>query len=201
MRLATIAVGVLLVGSTFLLTRAVYSGEEKPGGGQKGPTPEQMAEMMKLATPGPEHEEMAKYAGNWETECTDCQNPEGPKSKGTVVSKTVLGGRFLLSEYKGEMGGMAFEGLAIEGFDNKKKEWFSIWMDSMGTTHVRSTGGAVKDGVRTMVSESFDCGWGPTSMRLVETRKDADNMSMEMFMKTGSEPEAKSMVMTYKRKK
>ena len=201
MRLGTIVVGALLVGSTFLVTRAVYSGEEKAGGEQKGPTPEQMAEMMKLATPGPEHQEMAKFVGSWDTEMTDCSDPSKPTSKGSMTSRTVLGGRFLLSEYKGEMGGMPFEGLAIEGFDNKKKEWFSVWFDVWSTGNMRSTGGAIKDGVRTLVSETCDWGNGPQSMRMVEHRKDADSWKMEMYMKDASGAETKGAELTAKRKK
>ena len=126
-------------------------------------------------------------------------------------SKLVLGGRFLISDFKGDMAGMPMEGIAIEGFDNQKKEWFSIWMDSMSTGNMRSTGGAAKDGVRTTVSETCDWGMGPTSMRMATRMKDADTMLMEMWHLTPATKDAagkeqpagdtKVMEIVYKRKK
>lgn len=94
-----------------------------------------MEKYMKAATPGPEHQRLAKMAGKWKLQVTSWMAPGAPpmKSEGTAEFTSVLGGRFLQQEVKGDMGGQPFEGRGIEGYDNVTKENFGTWTDSMST--------------------------------------------------------------------
>ena len=94
-----------------------------------------MEKYVKAATPGPEHQRLAKMAGKWKLQVTSWMAPGGPpmKSEGTAEFTSVLGGRYLQQEVKGDMGVQPFEGLGIEGYDNVTKENFGTWTDSMST--------------------------------------------------------------------
>ncbi|HZR11267.1 MAG TPA: DUF1579 domain-containing protein [Myxococcales bacterium] len=110
---------------------------------EKAKTPPQMSaaeqammeKYMKAATPGPEHQKLAKLAGKWSLKVTAWMAPGAPpeKSDGTAEFTSLLGGRYLLQEVKGNMGGQPFEGRGVEGYDNVTKERFATWMDSMST--------------------------------------------------------------------
>src|SRR5262249_52979692 len=78
-----------------------------------------MAEMMKLATPGPYHEMLKKFAGSWKTETKMWMGPGEPQvSEGTAEASMILGGRFLKQEAKGNFMGQPFEGFGLTGYDN-----------------------------------------------------------------------------------
>jgi hypothetical protein len=96
---------------------------------------EMMQKYMQAATPGPEHQKLAKLAGTWKMDVTAWMAPGAPpeKSEGTAEFKAILGGRYLLQEVKGTMGGQPFEGRGTMGFDNVTKERFATWTDSMST--------------------------------------------------------------------
>src|SRR5439155_6493988 len=68
---------------------------------------EMMQKYMQAATPGPEHQRLAKLAGKWKLQFTSWFAPGAPpqKSEGTAEFKTVLGGRYVQQEVKGDMAG------------------------------------------------------------------------------------------------
>ena len=103
------------------------------------------AAMMKAweayATPGTEHAELAKSVGEWDAKVEDLTPGMGNEvSMGTAKSTMIMGGRFLQEEFKGTMMGMPFEGMALTGYDNQQKQYFSTWIDSMGTGIMVSQG-------------------------------------------------------------
>jgi hypothetical protein len=122
-------------------TAAPDASTRAPDAGTKAPPQmsaaeqEMMQKYMKAATPGPEHQKLAKLAGKWKMQLTSWFAPGAPpqKSEGSAEFKTVLGGRYLQQEVKSEMGGQPFEGMGTMGFDNVTKERFATWTDSMST--------------------------------------------------------------------
>jgi hypothetical protein len=94
-----------------------------------------MEKYIKAGTPGPEHQRMAKLAGNWTLQVTEWMAPGGApqKSDATAEFKPLFGGRYLQEEVHGSMGDQAFEGLGIQGFDNVTGEHVATWIDSMST--------------------------------------------------------------------
>ncbi len=109
-------------------------------------SPEQMA-WVEYMTPGWAHEFMAKSAGKWVSETKFWHSPDmKPEvNKGTIESKMILGGRYLESKYTGTAMGQAMNGVGWEGYDNAKKEFVSIWVDSRGTGMAISTGKISED--------------------------------------------------------
>jgi hypothetical protein len=103
---------------------------------------EMMDAMMKAGAPGENHKLLNTFAGNWSCAVKMWHAADAPaeESKGTATSKWIYGGRYLHQEFKGDFGGMPFEGSGVWGYDNVKKQFFTTWIDSMSTGHMLSTG-------------------------------------------------------------
>jgi hypothetical protein len=169
-----------------------------------GMSPEDMAAMEKAGTPGAEHKRLAAGAGHWTYTMTMWMAPgaQPMEATGTMDASTLLGGRYLESTFKGSMMGMPFEGHALDGYDNVKREYFSTWVDNMSTGLMMSTGKCSDPDckVMSMSSEMPDPATGkPTKFREVTTHIDKDNSKFEMFVDPG-QGEFKTMEMLLKRK-
>ena len=58
----------------------------------------------------------------------------------------MLGGRYVLGRFSSTYLGQPMEGLSIDGYDNAKQEYFSLWFDTMGTGFYETHGQASADG-------------------------------------------------------
>src|SRR5262245_27132454 len=75
-----------------------------------------MAEMMKYATPGPQHAQLKAMVGTWDATVKSWMGtPEPTVSKGVMKNEMTLGGRLLESSYKGEWAGAPFDGFGLTG--------------------------------------------------------------------------------------
>jgi hypothetical protein len=94
-----------------------------------------MKAWMTYMTPGPMHDMLAKFNGEWKEEVTFWMKPDAPPSTSisTCLNQMILGNRYQQSNHKGDMGGMPFEGLGYVGYDNAKNLFMSTWIDNMGT--------------------------------------------------------------------
>ena len=84
------------------------------------------APEMAMPKPGPEHAMLMKSVGTWDAKV----HSMGQESKGVQVT-SALGQFFVVDEFKGEFGGMPFAGRGINGYDPIKKQFVSMWADSM----------------------------------------------------------------------
>jgi len=170
-------------------------------GGEEAPAPQQMKEMIrKLATPGPQHAELVKMAGDWTAQGT-AQGEAGPAPMtGKASMKPILGGRFLVQEYDGEMMGERFQGYGVTGFDNHKKEWFTLWLDSMGTSWMSMAGPDPAEDAPLELEGTWDTPMGPIVFRQVLTFANDDEHKVEMWSTMGG-AESKMMELTYTRAK
>ena len=87
-----------------------------------------------MPKPVKEHEWLKQFVGEWESDMEVVMAPGQPpiKGKSSEVARN-LGGFWVVSEGKGEMMGMPFEGNSLMGYDLQKKKYFNAWVDSMGT--------------------------------------------------------------------
>lgn len=146
MNLRTIVFSVALLGAGTFLGSQVFS-QEKHDGHEHGDGMDQaeaMKRWMEVMTPSDIHKEMAKAEGAWGVTCKWWMAPGAPptESKANCKMKMALGGRFLMQEFEGEMMGMPFQGIGYTGYDNFKKKYVSVWMDSFGTAITTSEGTA-----------------------------------------------------------
>lgn len=125
---------------------AQSEGSKKEGSAADSPTMEEaMAAYMKLAEPGEHHAMLNPMAGEWVVETKFRMGPDGewqPSSSEASID-WVLGGRFLKQEVSSppsEFMPVPFEGLGYLGFDNYKKEYVSVWMDTFATMVLVTSG-------------------------------------------------------------
>lgn len=162
---------------------------------------------MEFATPGDMHKMLAKSDGNWTGENTMWMEEGGQPMKSTsqATNKMIYGGRYQMSEHKGDFMGMPFEGMSVTGYDNAKKKFVSSWIDNMGTGIMYMEGewnaanksiefkGKMTDPAR----PGKDC-----NIREIYTFVDDNTQKLEMFgpgSKTGKE--MKTMEILFTRKK
>lgn len=107
------------------------------------PDKEEMLKRVQAAgTPGPGHQALEAFAGNWKAEVKCWMDPDGPPNTSQATSKTqwIFGQRFLEEEFHGEMMGKPFTGRCLLGFDNTKQKFSCVWIDDMSTSIFTSEG-------------------------------------------------------------
>ena len=172
-------------------TAGAKSGD-KPG--DKGPgqmSPEdqkKMAEMyMKAAQPGEEHKKLAEMAGDWDANVTMYEGPAPTKSAGKMHAEVIMGGRYLMMKFEGNMampgaGSMQFHGMGISGYDNGKKMYVNTWIDDMGTGILIAEGTASPDGkVITLRGQHVDPAGRQRNYRWVTTIESDDRYTFDWF--------------------
>jgi hypothetical protein len=147
--------------------------------------------------PGPEHELLKKFAGDWD--CT--VSFQGQESKATAKSRMILGGFWMVEDFKGEFFGAPFAGRGTTGYDPAKKKYVSTWIDSMTPTLLLMEGNFDKD--HKTFRETGE-GGGPDGkkqkMKNVYEFKDDNTIVFTMYMVAdGKDQEA--FKITYHRKK
>jgi hypothetical protein len=199
------AIGVSMLTALVLVLGGTWASAQQAG--QKEMTAEQKAMMEKwqqVATPAEGHKKLEPMAGEWTVKATMHETPDQPPtvSNGTATNEWVLGGRFLKQTFHGEFNGMPFEGVGFTGYDNYKKKYIGVWMDSMGTMMMTLVGSVDASGkVFTMTSEVDDFMTGKAMKTREVTRiVDANHHTFEMYGPDPKGKEFKMMEMTYTRK-
>jgi hypothetical protein len=192
--------GGAVIGLLVAVT-VVRSDDKQP---QHEMTPEQQKEMeawQKAGAVGPEHERFAKMAGKWKAEVKFWHAPGEPEtSYGTADFKTILGGRYLEETFHGEAMGQPFEGRGITGYDNIKKKYVSLWLDTMSTSVMTSEG--KWDSAAKGIASTGECTDpnGVTSKTRSQCREESDGKHVFEMYKTGADgKEMKVMEVTYTR--
>jgi hypothetical protein len=155
------------------------------------------AMMMQLMTPGAPHKDLARMEGKWTATIT--MYMEGAQtSEGSYEGEMVLGGRYLLGRYKNTYMGQPYEGLSLDGYDNGKQQYFSMWLDSLGTGYYLAHGTASADGK--VVSHQGTMSIGPMEIpsRSETVYMDKDTVKFTMWQSMGGQ-ESKAMEAVYKR--
>ena len=184
---------------------AQEKGQDKPPAGMPSMDSPEMQAMMKAMSPGPEHQKLARMAGDWTFTNKTWMDPSAPPTEGsgTMHAEMILGGRYVHSVWKGNFMGMPFEGHGTDGYDNVTKKHVSFWVDNMSTGVMQMTGTCEQDGkVCTSTSEAMmDPMTGKmTSFRSVVTWTSDKSFTMEMYAKPEGGTEMKGMEMTVTRK-
>ena len=165
-----------------------------------------MAQWAKYATPGPHHQEMAKMVGKWTATVKTWMAPGTPpmESQGMGEFTMVLGGRYLIQDFKSQMMGQPFEGMGISAYDNFRGRYVDVWVDNMSTGMMISYGTADSTGkVFTYKGKMDDVmsGKKDVPIRTVMRIIDNDTQMMEMYGPDQTGKEYKTMEMVYKRQK
>lgn len=162
------------------------------------------AGMPPLPQPGAEHAILKADEGTWEA-TVEILAPPGapapPPSKGTETN-TLLGGMWLVTDFKADMMGAPFAGHGIAGWDSVKKKYVSVWTDTMSPAIM--TGESTYDAAKKTMTgymEGPDMSGKIAKMKAVSEWKDADTRVFTMYNPGPEGKEVPSMRITYKRKK
>ncbi len=148
---------------------------------------------------GPEHKLLRGTVGTWD--CKIIMEGAPGESVGTSVSKMDLGGLWLVTEFEGDFGGLKFQGRGLDGYDQAKKKYVGIWVDSM------STGPVIMEGDYDAAKKTLTLtgeGPGPAGERVkyknITTHTDKDHQTFKMYSVEGDQ-ETLTMTIEYSRKK
>jgi len=122
--------------------------EEKAKAAQEMSPEAMMAEYMKYANPGPQHEALKPLVGSWKTVTKAWMAPgqEPQVTEGTSEATLILGGRFIKEEFHSTFMNAPFQGFGITGYDLTKGAYVGSWTDTMGTGIMNMTGEADSSG-------------------------------------------------------
>jgi hypothetical protein len=150
--------------------------------------------------PGPEHEILGRDVGVWDATIEMTFPGAPPMTMNGVETNTLMGGRWLVSQYESDMMGQPFEGRGITGWDPEKKVYFGVWVDTMSAdmTHAEST---YDSETKTMTGwmEMPDPMGGKTRAKTEATWPDEDTRIVKVFAPDGG-PEP-FMTFTYEKRK
>jgi hypothetical protein len=180
---------------------------EKPAAGDSG---QMMAAMMEMAKPGENHKMLAEMVGSWTYAVKWWMSPDAPPldATGTASTKSVMDGRYFISENTGKMSmpgpdgkvmEMNFQGISTEGYDNAKKKFVASWIDNMGTG-IMMMEGTYDPATKTMtyLGEEQPMPGMKMSVRQVIKCIDKDHRKLELY-EVHSGQEIKVMEITYTR--
>ena len=170
-------------------------------------TPEQQKafeEYLQTQEPGAKHQQLEPLIGRFDAHVLHFMGPDQPpmESSGTVDNTWALGGRFVLTQFHGEVMGQPFEGLGLLGYDNGKQKYVGNWADSLATgLWPTATGDSNDDGSAiTMSRVMTDEMTGQLiKVRDVTTIVDHDHITYEMFITRPGTEESKALEAHYTR--
>lgn len=104
--------------------------------------PALMGTIPNAPEPGPEHQRLQALIGDWkaETKAWGCPGAPVEQGKGTLSNFWMLDGRFVGQEYKSRAQRPKYKGLGALGYDNVKKMYTSVWLDTTGTSIYTAAG-------------------------------------------------------------
>jgi hypothetical protein len=175
---------------------------------EKG-TPEEAAAKMieawkKAGAPNENHRLLDVYVGEWTTTGKMWMDPEAPpmETTGTATGKSIFGGRFVewRLEGTGPMG--PSQGVATIGYDNLKKKFTAVWVESQSTS-ITTCEGTYDAGKKAFEYRGsyVDAVTGKSiPFRFTESIADKDRITFQWF-ENHEGKEVKTMEASYTRKK
>jgi Protein of unknown function (DUF1579) len=148
--------------------------------------------------PGPEHEKLKELEGNWDA----VMEMAGQQSKATATYKSICGGMWLASEFQGDLGGLKFEGHGLDGYDQSKKKYVSVWVDSIENAPLISEGDYDSKGkLLVMTGESLGPDGKAQKVKTTTETKDKDHLTFKMYMNRPDGQEQLVFTIEYTRRK
>jgi len=182
--------------------------DEKPAGGR--PDAQMMATMMEMAKPNENHKVLEKELGSWTYKVKWWMSPEAPpmESTGTCSTKSVMDGRYIISDHTGKMsipgpdGKMMdsdFKGIETEGYDNAKKKYVASWFHNM-STGIMSMEGTWDPATKTLTYIGEEEPMPGVKMKVRQAIKTIDNDHHVMeFFEIRGDADVKVMEIAYAR--
>lgn len=196
---------LLTLSVTLLALTGTARAQDKKEPPKGMPDQAAMEAMTKSMSPGAQHKQLARMAGDWTFSQKFWMAPGQPpgESTGTMHADVLMDGRYVEHHWHGSFMGMPFEGRGTEAYDNVTKQYTNTWIDNMGTGIMNSTGACDEGGKKCTYNGlgSDPMAGKQVPMRSVITWLDGDTFTNEMYGNDPSGKEMKMMEITAKRKK
>ena len=180
----------------------VSRGETKPPGIQL--RNEMLAKTLDAAEPGPEHERLQALIGDWKAETIAWRGSgaAAEQGKGTLSNFWMLDGRFVGQEYKSRAQRPKYQGLGGLGYDNIRKLYTSVWLDTTSTSVYTATGSCDASGsLFTLEGVYQDPVTGtPVRCRSITRIFNTNKYTFELFKEGPDRKVFKALEITYTRK-
>ncbi|WP_406695850.1 DUF1579 domain-containing protein [Singulisphaera sp. Ch08] len=148
--------------------------------------------------PGPEHEKLKELEGTWDA----VMAMGSEKSKATATYKSICGGMWMESDFQGDLGGFKFQGHGLDGYNQKKKKYVGVWVDSLETAPLHFEGDYdPKTKLMVMTGESIDADGKTQKFKNTTETKDKDHFTFRMYMIKPDGNEQLSFTVEYTRRK
>lgn len=147
--------------------------------------------------PGLEHEHLQKLEGTWDA----VMEMGGQKSKATATYKAICGGMWLESDFEGQLApGLKFQGHGLDGYDQTKKKYVAVWVDSMSSAPLHMEGNYDDQKVMVMTGESVGPDGKPQKFKTTTEEQDDDHFTFKMYMVQPGGQEELAFTITYTRR-
>lgn len=210
-------VGAAAVGGYVLSGRTVAPSSPEAGIQHTAlaqPGDEMWAAWEKASTPGENHKHLEYFVGTWTVQVKAWMDPtqtEPNVSTGTMTTRWVHEGRYLMSDYKGSFAmdpsqpAQPFTGTAIQGYNNLSGQFENVWIDSMNTA-MGVTKGTFDAASKTFTFNGeclFPAGDEPIVVKGRETTKivSPNSYVSTMYQTMPGAPETKAMELTFTRQR
>jgi hypothetical protein len=192
----TLGLAALVAAAAFA---AAMPKQDKPASSQDHAA---MMQAWKDANkPGEQHKAFADCEGSWKTHFKHWMDPNSPaaESDGTSTFESILGGRYLVENARGDGPMGPFEGMGITAYNNVTGEYEHVWLDDMSTGLLVTRGTEGPNDTLALRGEMVD----PTTkakspVRVVATTVSENEKRIEMYCNQHGK-EQKSMEITYTR--
>lgn len=148
-------IATIAIASAAAFGLGIYAGQANHQGAPNHliPAQDQMdpEAMMKayeqLGKPDEHHKALEVFVGTWDVEFkTLMAGMEDFNSTGTATFESIMGGRFLRQDFKGDMMGSKFHGVGLTGYHKTLQRYEGVWFDDSNTAMAYFTGKKTDNG-------------------------------------------------------
>lgn len=189
-----ILVSTLVVLASGLCLAALTQGKEKAPASESAPQDPFQA--------GPQHARLMKLVGNWDAVII-MADPTGAEQKSNAKMAMTKHSEFhTIEDFDGEFMGMPFKGHGINGYCPLKKQYYTLWTDSMAASPLVLYGDwDEKKGELTLTGEGVGMSGKLEKFRTVTKYPDADRIAWSMYGPGPDGKESQHLRIDYTRKK